>query len=66
MQEKRLGRPATGRTTATLSIRLPLVHVGEIKRRAQGVGRTVNEWLVTVIAREIRHRPGEATRRRSS
>lgn len=58
------GRPATGRTTRTVTVRLSLADHAEVLRRAEKMGFPVTRWLTFLIQREIAHRPGEATRKR--
>ena len=61
---KRLGRPPTGRTTVSLTIRLRQQDYQELVRRADNRGYPSSNWAAQIIRRELRHRPGEATRAR--
>lgn len=58
------GRPATGRTTANVTVRLSLADHAEVLRRAAKAGFPPNRWLGFVIKREIARRPGMAERKR--
>lgn len=60
----RPGRPATGRTTRTFTVRLSEADHAEVLRRAAKMGFPPNRWLGFVIKREIVRRPGEAERKR--
>ncbi len=60
----RPGRPSTGRTTKTVSVRLSFEDHAEVLRRAKKMGFPVHRWLTFLIQRQIAYRPGEATRKR--
>ncbi len=61
----RPGRPSTGRTTVSLTIRLPKEIYQELVRRADNRGYPPFNWAAQIIRRELRRRPGEATRARA-
>ena len=62
-QPKKRGRPATGLTTATLTVRLPKDIVATIKRRAKQNGRSVNDYLQGVFLMQFHSRPSRTSRR---
>ena len=62
---KRLGRPPTGRTTVSLTIRLRRQDYQELVRRADNRGYPPSNWVAQIICRELGYRPGEATRARA-
>ena len=61
----RPGRPSTGRTTVSLTIRLRRQDYQELVRRADSRGYPPSNWAAQIIRRELRHRAGEATRARA-
>ena len=61
----RRGRPVTtGRTTTTVGVRLPLGLARELERRALKAGHSPSSFARAILERELRPRPGQATRRR--
>lgn len=50
------GRPATGKTTAVLTIRLPLDMVETIRRRAKANEQSVSEYLRWSLQHDFRPR----------
>ena len=59
-----MGRPATGRTTKTIGMRLKLDKVLELERRAEGVGLPHSVWASLIILKELKRRPGPGERAR--
>jgi len=53
-----MGRPATGRTTKTLGVRLSLDKVEELERRAAKMGLAPTAWAAQVLERELAREPG--------
>lgn len=58
------GRPKTGRTTALVSLRLPVGTVRELCRRADKRGETPAMFVRSLIKKELTPRPGEGTRKK--
>ena len=54
------GRPATGRATSVLFVRLPTDIADTIKRRAEQEGRPVSEYLLPLMEHEFRPRASRA------
>ena len=57
-----MGRPATGRTTKAVGVRLPLESVKKLEKRAANLGLAPSAWVALVLERELKTRPGPHTR----
>ena len=53
------------KSTTVLTVRLPKEVYQELVRRADNRGYPPSNWAAQIIRRELRHRPGEATRARA-
>lgn len=48
-KRKGAGRPSTGRSTKTISVRIPDTMVPLIKARSFSLGQSVSDWLIDLI-----------------